>query len=391
MTGALNGLRVADFTQLVQGPNATQFLADYGADIIKIEPRNGEWHRHWTLGDFFLNGEALSFLVFNRGKRSITLNVKDPRGKEAALRIINSADVLIENFRPGVMDRLGLGYETLKQDNPRLIYVASCGWGLSGPYVERPGQDLLAQAVGGVLNLQGLEGDPPSPVGMGVADLTASLHIVIGVLMALYERNKSGVGQRVDINLLNTILSLATQELSVYLNTGVEPMRSRSGMGHPYIGAPMGVYKTKDGYIVIAMMPLGKIAELVGVPGYEGIESRNFLENREEVKRKLEPGFAAKTTAELLEIFLTHDIWCAPVNTFPQVERDPQVVHNGAITSFEHPKAGTFRTIKPPIQFSRTPAQVKRPPLVGEHTAEILKELGYSDNEIATFQSEKVV
>jgi len=391
LNGALQGLRVADFTQLVQGPNATQFLADYGADIIKIEPRGGEWHRHWTLGDFFLNGEALSFLVFNRGKRSITLNVKDPRGKEAARRIINSADVLIENFRPGVMDRLGLGYETLKKENPRLIYCASCGWGQTGPYVERPGQDLLAQAVGGVLNLQGLEGDPPSPIGIGVADLTASLHIVIGVLMALYERNRTGQGQRIDICLLDSILSLATQELSVYFNTGMQPMHSRSGMGHPYIGAPMGVYKTKDGYIVIAMMPLGKIAELVGIPGYEGIESRNFLEDRDQVKRSLEPGFAAKTTAELLEIFLEHDIWCAPVNTFPDVERDPQVKHNESITSFEHPKAGTFRTIRPPIRFSRTPAEVRRPPLIGEHTAEILKELGYSDEDIAAFQAEKVV
>lgn len=391
MSGALNGLRVADFTQLVQGPNATQFLADMGADIIKIEPRAGEWHRHWSLGDFFLNGESLSFLVFNRGKRSITLNVKDPRGKETALRIIKSSDVLIENFRPGVMDRLGLGYETLSKENPGLIYCASCGWGQDGPYVQRPGQDLLAQAVAGVLNLQGLANDPPSPVGMGVADLTASLHIVIGVLAALYERNRSGRGQRIDINLLDSVLSLATQELTVYFNTGKQPQRSQAGMGHPYIGAPMGVYKTKDGYIVVAMMPLGKIAELVGVPGFEGIESRNFLENRDEVKRKLEPGFARKTTAELLEAFLSADIWCAPVNTFPSVEQDPQVRHNQSITSFEHPQAGTFRTIRPPWRFSRTPVEVKRPPLRGEHTTEILKELGYTDDQIAAFQNEQVV
>ncbi len=391
MSGALEGLRVADFTQLVQGPNATQFLGDMGADIIKIEPRKGEWHRHWSMRDSFINGESLSFLVFNRAKRSITLNLKDPRGKEAALKIIESSDVLIENFRPGVMDRLGLGYEELQKKFPRLIYCASCGWGLSGPYEERPGQDLLAQAVSGVLMLQGVADAPPSPVGMGVADLTASMHIVIGVLTALYERNRSGKGQRIDINLLNSLLSLATQELSVYFNTGHEPKRSEAGMGHPYIGAPMGVYKTLDGHIVVAMMPLGKVAELVGISGFEGIESRNFLEDRDEIKRKLEPGFAAKTTADLIEVFMEADIWAAPVNTFPDVEKDPQVLHNQSITEFEHPLAGRFRTIKPPIQFSRTPSRVQRPPLVGEHSDQILQELGYSEQQIAEFRKDLVV
>ena len=391
MSGPLKGLRVADFSQLVQGPSATQLLGDMGADIVKIEPRAGEWSRGWSIGDTFIKGESLSYLAFNRAKRSITLDLKAEEGKEIARRIIKSSDVLIENFRPGVMDRLGLGYDALSAKQPELIYCASSGWGQDGPYEARPGQDLLAQSIAGVLMLNGTADDPPVPVGIGLADLTAGLHIVIAVLMALYERSRSGKGQRLDVNLLNSMLHQTTQELTLYMNTLREPQRSAAGIGHPYVGAPMGVYKTKDGYISIAMMPVGKIGELVGVSGFEGNDSRNVTANRDDVKRKLEKGFAQKTTSELMDIFMKADIWAAPVNTFPEVERDPQVVHNEILVEFEHPTAGKFRTVGPPIEFSRTPGEIRRPPMLGEHNDEILSELGYSAKEIAHFRDAKVV
>ena len=391
MSGPLEGLRVADFSQLVQGPNATQFLADMGAEILKIEPLKGDWQRNWSLGDAWINGESVSFLAFNRGKRSVALNLKDARGKEAALRIIRSCDILLENFRPGVMDRLGLGYDTLSAIHPKLIYCASCGWGQDGPYLTRPGQDLLAQAVAGVLNLHGKAGDPPSPVGMGIADITASFHIVAAILAAVYERGRTGKGQRIDINLLNSIMSLATQEITLYLNTGKEPQRSAAGIGHPCVGAPMGIYKTLDGYIVVAMMPMGKVAELVGIPGYEGNDSRNVMENRDEAKRSLEPGFANKTTAELIDIFMEADIWAAPVNSFPEIEHDPQIRHNKTLINFEHPKVNQFRTVGPPVKFSRTPCEIRRPPLLGEHSREILHEMGFTKSEIEQLHQDGVV
>jgi crotonobetainyl-CoA:carnitine CoA-transferase CaiB-like acyl-CoA transferase len=391
MKGPLHGLRVADFSQLVQGPSATQLLGDMGADIVKIEPRGGDWSRSWSIGDTFVQKESLSFLAFNRAKRSITLDLKSAEGKEIALRIIKSSDVLIENFRPGVMDRLGLGYETLSALQPGLIYCASCGWGQDGPYRERPGQDLLAQSIAGVLMLNGTASDPPVPVGIGLADLTAGLHITIAILMALFERGRSGKGQRVDVNLLNSMMHLATQELTLYLNTLREPQRSAAGIGHSYVGAPMGVYKTLDGYISVAMMPLQKIAALVGVEGFEGNDSRNVTAGRDDVKRKLEKGFIKKTTAELMDIFMAADIWAAPVNHFPDVERDPQVRHNQILVEFEHPVAGKFRTVGMPIEFSRTPGEIRRPPLLGEHRDEILSELGYSKEEIARVKEAKIV
>jgi len=391
LSGVLEGLRIADFSQLVQGPNATQMMADMGADVVKIEPLHGDWQRNWSLKDAYINGESVSFLTFNRGKRSIALNMKHPSGKEAALKIIQSSDIVLENFRPGVMDRLGLGYEYLSTVHPKLIYCASCGWGQDGPYLTRPGQDLLAQAVAGVLYLNGKAGDPPSPVGMGIADLTASYHIVSAILAAIYNRDHTGEGQRIDINLLNSILTLATQEATLYFNTHTETERSAAGIGHPCVGAPMGVYRTQDGYIVVAMMPLGKVAELVGIEGFEGSDSRNMLEDRDEVKRKLEPGFARKTTAELMEIFMAADIWAAPVNAFPAMERDPQVRHNQIVVSFDHPKVKQFRTIGPPIRFSRTPSSVKRPPLLGEHSREILREVGYDDTKIENLGRDGVI
>ncbi len=393
MAGPLEGLVVADFAQLAQGPFATQILGDMGAEIIKIEPLKGDWMRHWSMANLFIEGEGASFLSFNRNKRSIAIDLKHARGTEAALRLIDRADVVLENFRPGVMERLGLGYETLAARNPRIIYCASSGWGPSGPYVKRPGQDLLVQALAGVGYLNGNADGPPQGVAVGIADFTAGFHIVYGILAALYGRERTGRGQRVDVNLLNSILNLHTQEISVYLNGAGLPERSRSDIPGPYLGAPYGFYKTKDSYIAIAMNPIDRLAALIGVAGYEDHSESQIMEGRDEVRADFQQGFLTKTTQEWLEILLAEDIWCGPVNDFAALEQDPQIAENEMIVEWEHPKAGTVRGVGIAVKFQDTPGAIRRhAPLLGEHTVELLREFGgYNDDEIRELQEQGAI
>jgi crotonobetainyl-CoA:carnitine CoA-transferase CaiB-like acyl-CoA transferase len=391
--GPLKGLVVLDFSQLAQGPYATQILGDLGAEIIKVEPPKGDWMRHWSMANLYLNGEGASYLCLNRNKRSIALDLKQQAGVDVAKRLAAKADIVIENFRPGVMDRLGLGWETLSKINPRLVYCASSGFGHKGPYVKRPGQDLLIQAVAGMGFMCGQADDPPMGVPIGVADFVASQHIVYAVLAAIYSREKTGVGQRVDVNLLNSLLAIMIQELTVYLNGGGAPERSRSHIPSPYLGAPYGFYRTADGYIAISMNPLDKLARLVGVEGYEGRPESQVIDGRDEVRRDFAKGFLKRPTKEWLELLFKEDIWCAQVNDFAEVEKDPQVAENEMIVQWEQPDVGTVRSVGIPVKFQDTPGKINRPaPAIGEHSIEILRLFGgYTEEEVRALQNQGAV
>lgn len=392
MSGPLHGLIVLDLTQLVQGPFATQILGDLGAEIIKVEPPKGDWMRHFALDNLYIEGESVSFMAFNRNKRSIVVDLKHEDGVNLIKRLAEKADIVVENFRPGVMERLGVGYDTLSAINPRLIYCGSSGFGNSGPYVKRPGQDILIQAMTGIATLTGKGDDAPMVPGVSLADLTAGLHIVYGVLAALYTREQTGQGQRVDVNLYNSLLTYITQEMGLFLNGGRAPQRSNAGIPNAYTGAPYGIYETVDGHIAIGMNPLNKLAALLGVEGYETVESNNVMDDRDAIKAELAVAFRSRTTQAWLEILLAEDIWCGPVMSMADVEQDPQVAANEMIVSFDHPTAGTVRGMGIPVKFSQTPGTVRRPsPLKGQHSGDILREMGFADDEIQRLTDEGVV
>lgn len=375
--GSLKGLIVADFTQLAQGPWATQMLGDMGAEIIKIEPPKGDWMRHYAYDNMYPEGESISFVSFNRNKRSIALNLKNEADKKIVIDIIKKADILVENFRPGVMDRLGLGYEDMQKLNEGLVYCSSSGYGASGPYLHRPGQDLLAQSIGGGAALNGLKGQTPVVTAVGQADLLTSLFINQSVLAAIYSREKTGKGQKIEANLLNSVVGFHIQEVTAFLHRGSNPERSESGIPNPWIGAPYGIYHTKDNYISIGMCSVQQVAKAIGLEKYSSgrYNSNNIIENRDTIKFDFEAVFKTKTTEVWLEILLKEDIWCSQVNTFNEMVKDPQIQHNEMILEYEHPKVGKVKTTGFPVKFSDTTQHIYRPaPTLNEHADEIIKE-----------------
>ncbi|BCP53966.1 CoA transferase [Kaistia sp. 32K] len=377
---ALDNITVLDFSHLLQGPFATQLLADLGANVIKVErPGKGDLFRSLTFNNQWVGGsESPNFLAWNRNKRSLALDLKDPRAKEIIYKIVETADVVVQNFRPGVLDRLGFGYADLARINPRIIYCSGSGYGDSGPYVTRPGQDMLLQGLTGIAAATGRADGPPVPVGSGFADQIGAMNMVYGILSALLWRERSGEGQEIKVDLLSALLAHQGQEMLMAMNFNKDFQRPNSGIGHPGMDAPFGVYPTKDGWVTVAMSPY---KTFVGILGDESLlaydDPKTLFDQRDEIWGKLAALTKTWTTHDLIEALLAADIWCGEVKTHLRVAEDPQVQHMNAITSYEHPKAGTVKVVAPAVKFSKTPATVERPaPLVGEHTEEILREYG---------------
>lgn len=374
MEHALEDVTVVSFAQMAQGPLATQMLGDMGAEVIKIErPGAGEWMRNWSMANAFPGEESASWLSVNRNKKSIEFDLKDEEDREVVYDLVAEADVVVENFRPGVMDRLGLSYDDLSEINEELIYCSASGYGEEGPYSDRPGQDLIIQGVSGLISLTGTSDDPPTPLGTTVVDYYTASYLAFSIMAALYYREQTGKGQKIEGDLLSVAVTLLAEEIAVYANTGEEPERSESGIAHAYNPAPYGVYETEDGYITLSLSPPSEIGDALDIDELKDITDwEQAYEHRDEIKEEIEAVLRTEPTDHWMDILWDHDIWCGPVNDLAEVVDHPQVEANDMIVDVEHPTVGELQLTGVPVRFSETPGTIRRsPPLLGEDTEEI--------------------
>ena len=408
MALALENVRVLDFTIMMQGPHATMMLGDLGAEIIKVErparlggPSGRQDERYGPHGGYGKDPTentwyASSFIAHNRNKKSITVDLKKEQGRALALSLVRRCDVVYENFRPGAMDRLGLGYEQCREVNPSLIYASATGFGPRGPYAHRPGQDLLAQGLSGMEVLNASMQGRPTPIAFSVPDLLGAIYGAFGVLGALYHRAQTGKGQQVNVCLLDSSIAALSETAVHYLNTGAEPRRASAMHANPFIPTPYGVYKTKDGYLSMSgaqtVPVLSKILDLPNLvedPRFDTFWKR--VNNQKEMDAVIEEALARKTTAEWMELMEKADLWVSPVNAFPQAFSDPQVLHNEMVITIDTP-VGPVKMPGFPYKFSDTPAEVRLPPpRLGEHTEQILQDAGYSSEEIEMLRRTQVI
>ena len=389
--GALAGLRVLDATQMLAGPLCARRLGDLGADVLKIEPPGtGEWTRTHGFANAQLAGETPAFLGLNRNTRSVALNLKQPEGLEAFYDLVRVSDIFIQNYRVGTAERLGVGYDRLRAVNPRLVYCSISGYGERGPYAGRPGQDLVVQGYSGSMWSVGSKQDPPLPGALWAIDAMTAYQSGMGILAALWARQRTGEGQKVEVNMLSVAMDCQAQELTTHLNLGIVPERTDAPFAHAWVTAPYGAYRTRDGWLVIGQSPLHILGEaLENHRLCEMTAWSDGIDHRDEVYEIVSAIMPGKTTAAWLEIFDRHKLWSGPVYDYRDLVNDPHVVETEMVTSVEHPTIGTLRLPNVPLQLSATPATIMLPPpLLGEHTASVLRELlDYDDDRLATLRA----
>jgi formyl-CoA transferase len=394
--GPLADIRVLDLTRVLAGPYCTMYLGDLGAEVVKVEqPGVGDDTRGW--GPPFAGGESAYFLCVNRNKKSITIDLKSADGIALVRQLADRADVLIENFRPGAMDRLGLGEKDLRATNPRLIYASLSGFGADGPMADIPGYDLIVQAWGGLMSVTGTAESGPLKVGVAIIDLVAGLMLGKAIVAALYAREKIGVGQKIDTSLLEAEVAALINAGSNYLVSGKVP--GRWGNAHPTI-VPYQSFQTSDSFLVLGAASKGIWQRLCPALGRADLandsrfaKNANRVENRDELVAILAEIFRTRTTAEWIAALNRAEVPCAPIQTIDQVFAAPQVQHRNMLVEIDHPTAGRLKMAGIPVKFSATPASVRLPPpLLGEHSLDVLGNwLGMTAAQTEELQRKKIV
>lgn len=395
MAKPLEGVVVLDLSRVLAAPYTGMILADMGADVLKIErPGKGDDSRQYSP---FKNGESVYYMSLNRGKRSMTLNMKTEEGKEILKELVKKADVLVENFRGGTMEKLGLGYDVLKEINPRLIYSACTGFGMTGPYKHDPAYDVIVQGMGGIMSITGMPGGEPTKCGVSIGDITAGIFSAVGVMIALYNREKTGKGQLVDVSMLDCQVAILENAIARYLDSGVSP--KPIGNRHASI-TPFQALKTSDGWVIIAVgndTLWQKFCDLIERPDLKADErfTTNPLrtQNVDVLSAELTKTFETKTMDEWLHILKEGGIPVGPINDVARVVRDPAIIEREMIVTTHHPVAGEVKMAGVPIKLSDTPGGVAGPaPVLGQHTREILKQyLGYDDAYIDHLYEDKTL
>jgi len=394
--GALDGIRVLDFSRYMQGPHCSQMLGDMGADVIKVERvGTGDENRGFEFNR--IRGVNSFFLALNRNKRSLTLDLKHPKAKTILDRLLPTCDVLLENFRPGTLDKVGLGYDDVAPRNPGLIYCSCSGYGQGGPYRDKPGQDLLAQAMGGLASVTGRTDGYPRTVGSYVVDAYGAMLAAVGILAALQARTRTGRGQKVDVCLLDAALHMQCQELTYHLNGGQAAPRDNDEVGHPLEPGPYGVYPTADGqFVAVSSGPWPNLCRALGVPALEHDPRYDTPQKRLELRREVQTELAAifhrEPRAVWVKRLAAEGVWSAPVYTYAEIDQDPQVQWGGMIISLRHADVGEYRVIGNPVRMSATPPSYRTPPPpLGADTDAVLADLGFAKQEIDTMRAEGAV
>nr|CAG4638440.1 EOG090X05UC [Cyclestheria hislopi] len=395
-SSALSGIKILDLTRILAGPFCTMILGDLGANIIKVEhPKQGDDTRSW--GPPFVEGHSCYYLSINRNKKSICIDLKKEEGQHIVQELATQSDIVVENYLPGKLDKFGLGYNQLKQLNSRLIYCSLTGYGPDGPYASRPGYDVIAASTGGLLHATGTANGEPCRPGVALTDLSTGLYAHGAILAALYHREKTGLGQKIDVNLLSTQVACLVNLSSNYLNANVEP--KRWGTAHESI-CPYQAFRTKNGYLTVGGANDRQFRELcLKIDRLDLAQEERYstnakrVENRVELIEEISKTMSTKTLEEWLDIFRDATFPFAPINSFSRVFEDPQVIHNNLVHEMEHPGIGRLKLVGPPVKYSESENKIRHPPpLLGQHTISILRdELGYSETRIQQLKEKGVI